>query len=197
MDTTSSPLRTARLLPLLLVLACGADPTPVGAHEGRDPRGQDSGAGDGGAGDDGGGDRGTADTGADGGGDAGLVAPCTVDDLLWSAEVQDEAGNPVVHLSPGQAATLVGRVENPCDEDIVIEVEESCLVAGFEIIDSGTGQGDYAESSCPLGGTGVRVSAGGFEEARHRWSDLPPGTFDLTVHFILHGFQASAGLVVD
>lgn len=183
MQPLSSTITAATLA---LLSACA----PVATID-RAPRagGDDTGE----AGDDGAGE----DTGAQADDTGSAWQACDEADLRWSAEVQDEHGRPVNHLVAGQAATLVGRVENPCTQDIVLDVDESCPVLAFEVVEGASGSGDYAAVDCPLSGAGFRLQAGEVVEARHSWSSLPDGTYELTVHFVVHGLRASTGLVID
>ncbi|MCK6503773.1 hypothetical protein L6R53_10305 [Myxococcota bacterium] len=184
MHTHSSPMAAA---PLLLLLACGAPAADLPARQG--PGIDDTGSESGDAGDD------TAGTQADGT-DAGWQA-CDEADLRWTAEVQDQDGRVVDRLAAGSPATLVGRVENPCTQDVVLDVDESCPVLAFELVQDETGGGDYAPVDCPLQGVGLRLRAGEVVEARHSWGALPGGTYELTVHFVVHGLRVTTGLKVD
>lgn len=184
MHTRSS---TIALTPLLLSLACGepASDLPARQRGGVDDTGQDAG----GSG---------LDTGGGADEDAGASwQACDEADLRWTAEVQDAYGLVVDHLPPGEPATLVGRVENPCAQDVVLDVDQSCAVLAFELVQDASGGGSYAPVDCPLQGVGLRLRAGEVVEARHSWGALQGGAYTLTVHFVVHGLRVTTGLVVD
>lgn len=181
----TTTMRTA-LLPLLLTLGCaeGVDLSVpddgVGGNEA-----DDSGP----AGDDGG-------PGGDDTGWGGEDAACGVDDLRWVAEVRLDDGTLVHMTETGVAVTVVGVVENPCAEPIRVELQESCLVKAFDVIERATGDGEYEGISCLQTARVTDLAPGGRDETALYWGSLPPGEFDVTAHFAVEGRRATTELVV-
>ncbi len=186
---------TLRFLPLTLVLACGSAvdlrPPHGGQHLG------DTGAS--GSATDTGGDAGSVGLEDDGGGPGGGT-DCTLDDLRWDAGVRREGASrddpDADQIDSDDVVVAVGSVSNPCDEPVVIDEPDSCLVRGFDLVDVESGEGGYQQLDCYESTRQTELASGEVAETALDWGQLAPGDYLLTAHFSVEGRTATTTFIV-
>jgi len=79
-----------------------------------------------------------ADADSDADTDTGIT-PCTVADLVFTAEVRDPSGSACSTCPADVPLDLVGMVSNPCTSDLTLTTSSSCLVDSWTITEAHTG----------------------------------------------------------
>jgi hypothetical protein len=129
-----------------------------------------------------------ADADADADADEGPTG-CTSDDLIFDAEIRNEAGMQIYTGYASDSAHLWAKVTNPCSEPVPFTTTTACLVEEWEAVKDGiTNEGTFP---CFGSETSRTVASNShIEQEVMPLHDLTIGTYTFTITF---GYRPTSG----